>query len=398
VILNRLIVIVFIFGFSVLGSADTRISLEQFLAQVKSQNLSLKLAKASVEAAESNSVGITLPAPMIGFNQMKDESGTGPGYEINQTIPFPTKMTNDHSARKFDSEAEQMQNRIAIKETLADAKFLYFSLWQSQERLVLLREKKDALQTHIKLATAGARSDSFLKIHILKTESDLDLLENEILIEEQNHREKQIQLAQMINQSAGDFLPIAEELKLSDFPKQGTPKSPFQIEFQKLRLESLQSRESEAKAGWLPDFNIRYKEMSGTPMQPRYSELMLGVTLPFVFFWQPNATSTQASVNRIQGELKLNLEQRKIELRQETLLVKARALQKQLNLFSEKLLPRAEKRMHLVHNLAPRDMETLQDHRETLEAFPELKMKALELRGQYEEAVTELQKYSSEEL
>ena len=49
--------------------------------------------------------------------------------------------------------------------------------------------------------------------------------------------------------------------------------------------------------------------------------------------------------------------------------------------------------MKAVHNLAPRDMETLQDHRETREAFPELQMKALELRLLYEETVTEIEKY-----
>jgi hypothetical protein len=58
-----------------------------------------------------------------------------------------------------------------------------------------------------------------------------------------------------------------------------------------------------------------------------------------------------------------------------------------------KLLPRAEQRMKIVHNLAPRDMETIQDHRETMEAFPNLKMAELELRMQYEETIAELEKY-----
>lgn len=51
--------------------------------------------------------------------------------------------------------------------------------------------------------------------------------------------------------------------------------------------------------------------------------------------------------------------------------------------------------MRLVHNLAPRDMETLQDHRETMEAFPGFKLKALDIRDQYEQTVTELEKFQS---
>jgi hypothetical protein len=38
-------------------------------------------------------------------------------------------------------------------------------------------------------------------------------------------------------------------------------------------------------------------------------------------------------------------------------------------------------------------METIQDHRETMEAFPELKMIELDLRVQYEEAIAELEKF-----
>lgn len=54
--------------------------------------------------------------------------------------------------------------------------------------------------------------------------------------------------------------------------------------------------------------------------------------------------------------------------------------------------------MRLVHNLAPRDMETITDHRETMEAFPNLKMNELDLRQQYEEVISELEKHISKGL
>ena len=86
-------------------------------------------------------------------------------------------------------------------------------------------------------------------------------------------------------------------------------------------------------------------------------------------------------------------EKRKIGSQGGVLISRATALKKQLDNINQRLLPRAEKRMKLVHNLAPRDMETLQDHRETMEAFPDLKLKALDLRTQYEITIAELQKY-----
>ena len=172
--------------------------------------------------------------------------------------------------------------------------------------------------------------------------------------------------------------------------------NPPQLEAKAFDLQSLREKESEARSSWFPDLNLRYRESGGTAMNPRYNEVMLGVSLPFVFFWEPKALSDRASVERLEGEIEFNKEKRKIDSRKVTLLAKAESLRKQLDLLNEKLLPRAEKRMRLVHNLAPRDMETLQDHRETMEAFPDLKMKALDLRLQYEEVVAELQTYSSE--
>ncbi len=121
---------------------------------------------------------------------------------------------------------------------------------------------------------------------------------------------------------------------------------------------------------------------------------MVGVSLPFIFFWEPRAASSSATAQRLQAEYEFDKEKRKIQVQKTSLIVKAESLKKQLDNLITKLLPKAEKRMRLVHNLAPRDMETLQDHRETMEAFPDLKLKALEYREQYEEAISELQKYA----
>lgn len=122
---------------------------------------------------------------------------------------------------------------------------------------------------------------------------------------------------------------------------------------------------------------------------------MVGVTLPFAFFWQPNSESKAASSERLQAEYELEKQKRSIDADKKILIGRIESFKKQIDTLKQKLIPRAEKRMKLVHNLAPRDMETLQDHRETMEAFPELKMKLLSLRVDYEQAVSGLEKYLS---
>ncbi|MGE3757697.1 MAG: TolC family protein [Pseudobdellovibrionaceae bacterium] len=375
--------------------AEPALTLDVFLSQVKQSNLELKVESAKAEAAESRAAGIKLPPPMVGINRMKMADGSSAsGFEVSQTIPFPTKIINDRSARKFEAEAQAETRMAASAQIIAKARLLYFSMWAAQEKLNLLKEKKSVIQQHIKLSRAGSRSDSFSNIHILKAESDVDALDNEILTAEQTLRNKQVEGAEFINIEPTEFRPVLIEPSMTSLPQSALIEKPHQLESSRLALESFKARESEAKSSWFPEFNLRYKQMEETPMFPRYNELMIGVSLPFVFFWEPRAASNSASAERLQAQFEFDREKRKIQTDKASLLIKAEALKKQLDNLLTKILPRAEKRMRLVHNLAPRDLETLQDHRETMEAFPDLKLKALEYREQYEEAVSEIQKYA----
>lgn len=377
------------------SGAEEPLTLEAFLAQVKAENLGLKVESAKADAASARAVGLNIPPPMAGYIDMKmDDGSSASGFEVSQTIPFPTKLINDHSARKFEAEAQDETSKAYLNETLAKARLLYFSLWAAQERLNLLKEKKAVIGQHIKLSRAGSRSDSFSNIHILKAESDVDALDNNILSAEQFFRNKQVEAAEFVNADPSGFRPTAKEPPMASLPESPSSPSSHQLESARLTLESFKARESEAKSSWFPELNLRYKQMGATSMYPRYNEVMVGVSLPFVFFWEPRAASQTASAQKLQAELEFSREKRKIESEKASLVVKAESLKKQIDNLNSKLLPRAEKRMRLVHNLAPRDIETLQDHRETMEAFPDLKLKALEYREQYEEAITELQKFA----
>ncbi|PWU19702.1 MAG: hypothetical protein C5B49_05390 [Bdellovibrio sp.] len=369
---------------------EESMALDQFLSEVHSQNLSIKVEEAAAKAATEGASEVAIPPPMVGVTQLKDQSGQANGFELSQTIPFPTKLSSDHAARILAAEAKTAMRNVKEREVLANAKLLYFKLWKAQERTMLLREKKGAIALHLKLAQAATRSDSFLKIHLIKAEGEQDLLENEITQSEQERRERQIAMAEILDRNAKNFRPVAREVPLSPLPRPGGLEAISQIKVQKFQLEAAKARESEARSSWFPDLNLRYREMGGTPMNPKFSEVMIGVSLPFLLFWEPKAASRQAAAERMQFEFLLAQEERQIETKRESLLSKAESLKVQIEQFHEKLLPRAEKRMRLIHNMAPRDMETLQDHREAMEAFPDLKLKALELREQYEEVIAEL--------
>lgn len=374
--------------------ADERLGLASFLKKVSEQNLDIKIESAKLDSTRAAAIGINIPPPMISINEMSPDSGRGgKGFEINQTIPFPTKLIGDSSARKYEAQAQSEFQKARRKEILAQAKFLYISLWVTQEKSKLLDEKRKVLNEHIKLSRSIARSDSLAKIHLLKAESDLDFLENESEVAAQNLREMQSQIAVFLNLNPEITKFILEEAPLSEVPKIGAVETSSQIQAMKFKVEGFKARELEAKSAWLPDFNLRYKKVEETVMGPANNEVMVGITLPFVFFWEPYSASSKAIADTAGAAFELEKAKRNFESDKINLQSRSESLKKQILALKEKLIPRAEIRMKLVHNIAPRDMESLQDHRETMEAFPELKMKALDLRMEYEQAISVLEKY-----
>jgi outer membrane protein TolC len=376
------------------AATDEKLTYKAFLKAAIAQNLSLKIEAAKSEAARENSKRLSVPPPMISYMKMTETNGSSAhGIEVNQTIPFPTKITNGRSARKLEAEAQDAKLKGVEAETIASARLVYFNLWAIQERRTALEEKKQVVESHLKLARAGVRSDSFLRIHLLKAETDLDLLENEILASDQAVREKEVVMAEFLNLDPTNFHKSLAEPPLQTIPNLYMAPPAHQLEFARLQFESFKAKESEAKSSWFPDLNLQYKEIGKTQMNTGYSQVTVGLSLPFLFPWEPSAISGNASAMRFQSELEYEKEKRKIESERSLFLAKATSLKKQLDNITQKLLPRAEKRMRLVHNLAPRDMDTLQDQRETMEAFPELKLKALDLKMEYEAAVAELNKF-----
>ena len=105
---------------------------DRFLREVTSQNLSLKAEEASSDAAREGATGIALPPPMAAITQMSDQSGKASNWEISQTLPFPTKLSNDHSARASLADSRNALFTARSREILADAKLLYFRLWRAE--------------------------------------------------------------------------------------------------------------------------------------------------------------------------------------------------------------------------------------------------------------------------
>lgn len=383
--------------FSPVSFAADSLRLQEFLKNVLNQNLDLKMEQAKSATVDAQSSTISLPPPMVSFSKLTEKEGSSAqGFEISQTVPFPGKILKNKSSRSLEAQAQKVNLSAKQNEVLSEARQAFYEYWGSFEKIRILRQKRDVLSKHLRLVRSGTRSDSSMKLHFIRTESDLDLLDNDLEIANQSLEEIRLKIALLLNFSSATEIPEPEEPPLSSLPLEIDFKAnPPQLQASRLELQSFTARESEAKQSWFPDFTFTYKEMGATQMMPQYSEFMVGVTLPFLFPWDTSSEAKKTSSERLESELRYKKTQLEIDSSKTASWTRARSLKNQLTTTEEKLIPKAHKRMRIVQNIAPRDMESLQGHRETMEALSDLQLKALELRLAYEKSISELDRWKS---
>lgn len=107
--------------------ADEALTLDNFLSKVRGQNLGLKVESAKADAANAKAVGFDIPPPMVGLTQMKMQSGdSASGFEVSQAIPFPSKLSEGRSARKFEAQAQEETQKALSSEIMLRLDFFTF--------------------------------------------------------------------------------------------------------------------------------------------------------------------------------------------------------------------------------------------------------------------------------
>ena len=114
-------------------------------------------------------------------------------------------------------------------------------------------------------------------------------------------------------------------------------------------------------------------------------EIMLGIDLPFAYFWQPRAEKAQAMAQKQIAEETY----RKTEVESEALKIslknRSRILKDQIKTLDSISIPASRKSLQYLKNIAPRDMSGLETHRRIFEDYISLRTQLVDLRMAYEE-------------
>ena len=381
--------IVLLAQFETALAGPNNLNIEDFLQKVQVQSPEILVEKFKSEEFKVKALGIRISPPMVGFMNMKDSRGTNHGIEVTQELPFPTKITKEKEVRDLESLVQNKNFSYKKNEILLDARKAYFEFWKSFESKKILEEKLNWLKNHVRLSRSIARSNSAGQIHLLASESEQDQLDNELL-------EVQADLAEKAN-SLKTYVP---DLQTENLTPDSVPnleilsleknQTSFLVDAKESELRAASSVKDLKKQSYFPDLILRYRSYNGNDMTPRNEEIMIGVTLPFLFFWQPQSEVGEASARLQRAEVEVLKAKLTVETLVKSLFEKSKAIGKQLENFKEKLIPRAHKRMKLVENLTVRTMEGLDEHRMVMFDYLELRQKELNARLELEKINIEI--------
>ncbi|OYZ21742.1 MAG: hypothetical protein B7Y39_08540 [Bdellovibrio sp. 28-41-41] len=375
--------------FGAIAQNTSTLTLEAFLEAAKRESPDLALEKANLEAASARASGIRISPPMVGLMQMKENSTSRNGYEISQELPFPTKIAQDKKVRDLEFETQKENNKYQSALILNEARNAYLAFWSTYEKLQIIKDKHHWLKHHVSLTRSATRSDSLAQVHLLEVESDSDLIENEILSTEAELSEKRNSLKIYApSLDVESILPKEPALPTLEIEKS----SRSLVILKEKEVASLEAQESLKKQSYIPDLFLRLRSFEGNEMASANQEIMVGITLPFLYFWQPKAEISEASAQRMRTQAELQKTKIEFESRLSTLTKKVESLKVQLKNLKEKLIPRAERRRKLVTNLSTRTMEGLDEHKSVVVGFLDLRMKAIDLRLEYENTFKEILK------
>lgn len=367
--------------------AKQKISLDEFLNSVREESPDLTIESANVDASKARASGIRIPASMVGFMQMQNAGNTRNGIEVYQEIPFPTKIIQDKKTRNLEYETQKQMGLIQKVMVITKARVAYVEFWATSKRLTILKEKLNWLRHHAELFRTTTLSDNEAQVHLLGVESEIDLLESDILdagaalTEARNGMNRFAPLLK--DQELIPIEPVIEDPKVDAF------QNPL-VAWKEKDLKAKQARVSLAKQSYLPDFSVRLRAFEELQASQVERELMVGMTVPFLYFWESQAQIKEATAEK----RKANAELQKMTITSDSMLSsflkKSEAFKKQIMILKNQLIPRATHRVDLMKNISPRIMQGLDEHKSVMSDYLDLKLKAVDLRIAYEKNFQEI--------
>lgn len=377
-----------------------KLDLNQVFKEVERNNPELAGLRSR---AEATSFDVTaepiLPPPVFEVNSMGSQGpfvGDGhmeTSYRIKQELIFPTKFLARKDALSHMSEGAAYSRDARLLELRAEAKKAYVDYWASGARISLIEQRSEIILAHSRRLKSAPLSTKLQQAHIVAAETDHDLAQAELEEVRQGLAVARGTLNTLMGKDPNGELAQASEPPISELPPVPRADESQALIARHPKVLSLssevlvqESMRSAARSEYFPNLMVEYWNNRRFDNTPNTSELMVGVSVPFLYFWQPRAMAQAAGARVVEKEAQLTQAKNEFKLRLLKEYATLASLRAQSLAYEKKILPGAAKRLKISHSLAPTDMESLTEHRESMESEVNLRLKALEIRSNYEKS------------
>ncbi|MBY0518151.1 MAG: hypothetical protein K2P81_14680 [Bacteriovoracaceae bacterium] len=380
--MKKLTLLFLAFG-SLLSNLAIADSIDAFVSKVKNSNLEIASQSLILTASEARSKGVSLKAPMVGVSQMRTlEEGVAYAFEVQQEVPLSSRLSSDKTSRENAFELQRKESEFFSTEKVLQARLAFVSYWKDHEKINYLTEVRDWLKNHLSYARSVVRSDASSNIYALEIESYLGVLENDLSSVKSDLEAEKSKLKELsFDENYEPGLPVIDDPK--NLPEASSSSRISSISLSKLKVAS--SMLEVAKTSYLPNLIIRARKLDRPMMFMANQEIMLGIDLPFAFFWQPRAEKAEAVANKMIAEANYRKAEVESEALKQSLMKRSDILKNQIKTLKDVSIPAAQKSLKYLKNIAPRDMSGLETHRRIFQDYISLRTQLVELRMAYEE-------------
>lgn len=258
---------------------------------LKSMNFDIRSKKSDIIAS------FAIPSPMLSFEMMNIpviESHNNPMQEkkitFTQEIPFPVKMILNSFVKKEEFQISKVKYEKMISMLRKEITTMYYMIALMNRKIEIMNDEKNKIEIMFNLSkskyeTGGTLRDEFLKVSLMKS-----MIEKDILMMEM---ERNVAINKLLKMMSVKELPqnikfVLDEVKENIFLDkekiyQTVKKENYDLNIKELNIKKYARASQAMLAHLIPDFNFAFS-LNIPDDGSTYFSFMVGAMLPLYFF------------------------------------------------------------------------------------------------------------------
>lgn len=384
-IMKKVLFINFIFILSM--HKGLAIELSDYLSLVRTEATELKIEDIKRKNKVLNLKTYEVSPPTFKYLKMDDDFGIRDGFEISQDFEFPTRLNTSSDIQKEKIKLSQIEFKKNTNLILGEARFTFISLAILRAKEQNLKESIQLIDDNLKILNSISQASTEASLLAYDLKNEKILIENELSNIEFSIQEN-LELLYL-------YAPSLREKKISLVMPQieniERNKSTSYLEQEGSKKLHLLEKEINLKEqNRIPDLSLSYRKYNKSNLMGESKEIMIGITMPFLFFGDRKKETEEAKAEKVIYESELKLNTKKQETYYESIFNKLQSQYELLQNFDQKILPNLKSKIAISNNLASRTVESIQKKYEIRIKLKRYELDKLNIRLNYEKLLQSL--------